>query len=176
MKTKLVAKALNIILMEIITLALVLPGGISQANLVAAEEAEAEKVESGLPAGWLEHVQENIRKSEYQISWVEKPLIPDAPASYQAPNRAQNLRFYFQSDSLKIVRRTEQNPSWVFHMALSGIGREGALDRLGKPTMIANANQVSYQYEHVELSFDNSENGLQHKDNHPFETNERTNR
>ena len=44
---------------------------------------------AGADADWWSAVQENIRRSEYQVTWQEQTYLDDVPAAYQAPNRAE---------------------------------------------------------------------------------------
>jgi len=48
-----------------------------------------------VPGDWWSRVQEDIRRSEYHVTWQDFTCLDDVPAAYQAPNRAQNLRTYF---------------------------------------------------------------------------------
>jgi len=80
----------NIILVLILALA-------AFVSSLAAEGAEQDP-------GWLELVQERIADSEYAISWHDV---------WQASNRAQNLGTYFEPDGIRVVRRTDIEPSWV---------------------------------------------------------------
>ena len=59
--------------------------------VAAAPAAQAPDV----PMDWWAAVQEEIRESEYDITWQEGTYLPDLPAADQAPNRAQGLRTYF---------------------------------------------------------------------------------
>ena len=38
-----------------------------------------------LSDGWWAAVQEDIRRSEYQVSWQEQTYLADVAAAYQAP-------------------------------------------------------------------------------------------
>ncbi|HNT35130.1 MAG TPA: hypothetical protein PKH07_09050, partial [bacterium] len=43
---------------------------------------------------------------------------------YQAPNRKQNLRTYFTDSGIRVVRRTETNPSWEWGLELVGCTKD----------------------------------------------------
>jgi hypothetical protein len=116
-----------------------------------------------IPSDWLVQAQEHIRQSEYRINWVEESLIPGAPASFQAPNRAQNLRFYFQPDGLRVIQREEERPSWVWGLSLVSYGRQVSLNPLEPTGLTAEDTRVTYQYGQLEQVFDNSEAGLGQK-------------
>ncbi|MEW5870494.1 MAG: FG-GAP-like repeat-containing protein [Chloroflexota bacterium] len=116
--------------------------------------------QAGNPGDWLTQAQEYIRQSEYQISWVEEPLVEGAPASFQAPNRAQDLRFYFQEAGLQIVRRTESAPAWVLNMALSRVGIRDEMTSLQAPALNVDANRIVYHHGNLVESYTNTEMGL----------------
>jgi hypothetical protein len=82
---------------------------------------------------------------EYQVTWQEHSAIPGAPAPYQAPNRAQDLRTYFYPSGPQVVRRTEVEPSWVWHYQLAAIGRPGSLVPVNPPTLHSDVARIEYQ-------------------------------
>lgn len=55
--------------------------------------------------GWQATVQEQIRQSEYELSWQEDSQIPGLGAAFQAPNRAHNLRTYFTLEGIRVTPR-----------------------------------------------------------------------
>ena len=57
---------------------------------------------------WWSKVQKNIRDSEYHISSSESK--DNSSTLYQAPNRAQNIRTHFLSDSVIIIPRQGAPP------------------------------------------------------------------
>ena len=61
---------------------------------------------------WLATVLQQIATSEYEISWQDRTVLSDLQRSWQAPNRAQNLRTYFTEEGVRVVSRTESEPSW----------------------------------------------------------------
>jgi hypothetical protein len=71
----------------------------------AGQPRQAEAVHGDVDADWWSTVQENIRRSEYQITWQEQTYLADVPAAYQAPNRAHNLRTYFSPDGPIVIPR-----------------------------------------------------------------------
>lgn len=77
---------------------------------------------------WWSAVQDGLLKSEYYITWQEQTYLADIPASYQAPNRAQNLRTYFTSQGPVIIPRTwsedQDLPPWRWEVSMVGLGRE----------------------------------------------------
>ena len=109
---------------------------------------------------WWATVQENIRQQEYHITWQERSVIPGAGPAYQAPNRAHNLRTYFYPDGIRIVRRTEQTPSWVFGLALSGFGREGDIQAVAAAALVTAENRIEYHRADLTEWYVNDERGL----------------
>lgn len=83
-----------------------------------------------------------------------------APASFQAPNRAQDLRFYFQETGVQIVRRTESEPAWVLSMALRGVGSQNEAAALQAPALNVDANRIAYHRGNLLESYTNTELGL----------------
>jgi len=69
---------------------------LSVVQLVGAEE----------PTVRMQDIERVIRESEYHVTWQDQTVLPDLEAAWQAPNRAQNLRFYFTEDGLRVVDRT----------------------------------------------------------------------
>jgi hypothetical protein len=74
-----------------------------------------------VPDGWWNQVQKDIASSEYNITWQEKPAIDGLSPCWQAPNRAQNIRAYFTNNGPRVVRRTEEKPSWIWGLELVGM-------------------------------------------------------
>ena len=138
-----------------LVLALVLGSAVQQ-----PVSAQVQPETSSQPGDWLSQAQETIRQSEYQISWVEEPLIPGAPPSFQAPNRAQDLRFYFQEQGVQVIQRTEAEPSWVWGVALVGVGDASNLAAPLAPALTVDANQITYQRGDLLESYANTEQGL----------------
>ena len=46
---------------------------------------KADAAHSGGDADWWSTVQENIRRSEYHVTWQEQTYLEDVEAAYQAP-------------------------------------------------------------------------------------------
>ena len=75
---------------------------------------------------WWAAVQQEIQRSEYQITWQDETYLPDLEAAYQAPNRAHNLRTYFTDASwpgsqegagVRIIPRTGDAGDWEWGLA-----------------------------------------------------------
>ena len=78
------------------------------------------------PAGWWSSVQKDIAAREYHVTWQEKTVLDDVPAAYQAPNRAHDLRAYFTERGVRLIRRTEEKPTWQLSLELVRLGKDAA--------------------------------------------------
>ena len=134
-------------------------------------------------AGWWAAAQDDIRRSEYRVTWQAQTSLADIPAAYQAPNRSHNLRTYFTSEGIRIVPRTlTPNPSpsqgegqkgegWSLTFHLAAFGPAEALQPVGDPVeMTATENRFEYRYQGsgsrgqdagVSEQYVNDEQGLQ---------------
>ena len=74
-------------------------------------------------SSWFSTVQDQIRRSEYEVRWQEKTHLPDLPAAFQAPNRAQNLRTYFTPTGIRVIPRTGDPSAWEWGLEFARIGR-----------------------------------------------------
>jgi len=83
--------------------------------------AGGEEAPAGVAAEWWTQVQQRITRQEYHITWQERTALPEEGGAWQAPNRAHNLRIYFTSQGVRMVPRTETNPSWTLGLELAGM-------------------------------------------------------
>jgi hypothetical protein len=100
----------------------------------------------GENADWWAAVQEDVRRSEYHITWQEQTYLADATAgAYQAPNRAQNLRTYFSGEGLTVIPRVwpevGEVPPWRWELSLSAWGRTSA----PVAELYAQENRIEYR-------------------------------
>ena len=135
-------------------------------------EPDWAEVLAGLPgasADWWGAVQEDIRQSEYQITWQERTCLPDMPAPsttvpagsplragvYQSPNRAQNLRTYFTPAGIRVIPRAfaGEIPPWEWGLVLPDA--DVATD------LIVEGNRVEYKREGVGERYVNAKKGLE---------------
>ncbi len=119
----------------------------------------------GASADWWTIVQEQIRQSEYDVTWQDSTYLPDVPAAYQAPNRAQDLRTYFTPDGPVVIPRTltEGHLSWQLGLRVSAVS-EANPDRRewasGGARLAADGNRIEYQYPGLAEAYVNDEAGL----------------
>jgi hypothetical protein len=116
-------------------------------------------------ADWWATVQEDIRRSEYNVTWQEQTYLPDLPAAYQAPNRANNLRTYFAPAGPVIIPRVwaevAADPPWRWELSLTALGREGARQPVPTASLQVEENHVEYRREGLVEWYRNDETGLE---------------
>jgi CSLREA domain-containing protein len=161
-------RAFSLIL--ILTLLLAVSTGPVRASEVAdvepilAETSLPENLEGvpGATTDWWSAVQEDIRQSEYHITWQEHADL-DVAAAYQAPNRAHNLRTTFTPHSIRVVPRVfeGETPPWEWGLTLSGYGYEGDVRPVAAATLHADANRIAYERGPLTEWYVNDERGLE---------------
>jgi len=103
----------------------------------AATEAGTEvKLPEGVSKNWWAEAQKNIKKAEYNISRT-KSKDAGIEATYQAPNRANNLRTYFTDEGIVVVPRTGDANAWNWGLRPLGISEESS-------RLTVNGNRVEY--------------------------------
>ncbi|MBN1954057.1 MAG: FG-GAP repeat protein, partial [Anaerolineae bacterium] len=109
-----------------------------------------------VPTGWWSAVQEDIRQSEYQITWQAATYLPDVPAAYQAPNRAHDLRTYFTPEGAVVIPRVwpegTDAPSWQLGLGLLGCA--------GADSLAPDGNRIEYRRDGLREWYVNDEDGL----------------
>jgi len=80
-------------------------------------------VDSLKKSDWWATVQKKIMAEEYHVTYQKNPYLPEIKGAYQAPNRAQNLRTYFTSKGIRVMRRTEREPDWNAGLSLISIAK-----------------------------------------------------
>ena len=124
----------------------------------------------GVSADWWAAVQEEIRRSEYDITWQDSTPLPGIPAAYQAPNRAQGLRTYFAPEGIVVVPRVDAE-AWRLGLRLAAGGAHGEGAHGGAP-LRGEGNRVEYRYSDltglstlsgVVVWYENSEQGLEQR-------------
>ncbi|HLF25275.1 MAG TPA: FG-GAP-like repeat-containing protein [Anaerolineae bacterium] len=110
---------------------------------------------------WLNAVSEGIRRAEYHITWQEQTNLSDRSASYQAPNRAHNLRTYFTVDGIRVMPRdtTAQGGSqaweksaaiaylasdWEWSLSLTSFGYRDNLQPSLTANLSTDENRIDY--------------------------------
>jgi hypothetical protein len=113
-----------------------------------------------IPPDWWSIVQEDIRRSEYHVTWQDTTYLPDLPAAYQAPNRAQGLRTYFAPSGVRVIPRTDVTPSWEWGLALTEVGVAGDVRPVEDAALYARDNRIELRRGEVTEAYVNEERGL----------------
>lgn len=135
----------------------------SNPSLASAEVPET--VMPSAPTDWWTTAQDNIRRSEYDVTWQEQTYLADVPAAYQAPNRAQNLRTYFVGAGPIIIPRIWSEEAialpWRWELNLVAWGREQVQQPAPQAEMEVQDNLVQYQRGELVEWYLNDEKGLE---------------
>jgi hypothetical protein len=104
-------------------------------------------------ASWVAEIQRGLAAREYEASVNDRGL--------QTPNRAQNLRTYYEADGIRVMDRTAPGEPELVRIRLDAFGREGTL-------MPAGDAEVSHAEARIELAregliewYENSPAGLE---------------
>jgi len=98
------------------------------------------------PSGaWLDHVQQGLVKSEYHIRLGPAHYPPDRGTVYQAPNRAHDLRFYFDKRGVDVLDRRREGAPTLLRLELARWGRAGELDTALPGRLRGNGNRLEME-------------------------------
>src|SRR5262245_29253572 len=103
---------------------------------------------------------ESGRRHEYDINQQERSVIPGHPGGLHAANRAQDLRAYFLADGVDLVRRTEAEPAWRFHLSMRDAMMAGGRHRVEWASPTAEGRTVSYDRGAIQERYENTEQGI----------------
>jgi hypothetical protein len=117
----------------------------------------------GTTSDWLAVVEEDIRDSEYNITWQKDTYLVDVEAAYQAPNRAHNLRTYFTPQGIRVIPRVFEGdePPWAWGLTLSGYGYADRVLPVAAVTPQGAANRIEYERDLLTEWYVNDEHGLE---------------
>jgi hypothetical protein len=117
---------------------------------------------SSADASWWSSVKEDIRASEYQISWQEHTVLADIPRAYQAPNRANNLRTYFTEQGTRVIPRVFEGevPPWEWGLTLSSYGSPAGEKNVTAVSPRVEKNRVEYRHGTLDEWYVNNQQGL----------------
>lgn len=113
---------------------------------------------AALSGSWIASAQREITAREYQASENKEGL--------QAPNRAHDLRTYFEPTGIRIHDRTRPGSPELVSLRLSGIGRSyfggiEALDPVAPGSLSSNGRRVEVERPGIVEWYVNSEAGLE---------------
>ncbi len=101
----------------------------------------------------LTRVREQIAEREYRAS--------ENGAGLQAPNRAHNLRTYFEPTGIRVHDRGASEKPALVSLKLVHVGREGALARVGAGNVTSEGHRVEIRREGLVEWYLNSREGLE---------------
>jgi hypothetical protein len=115
-----------------------------------------------VPKDWWAAVQKDIAQSEYNVTWQEQTAIPGLGSTWQAPNRAHDLRTYFTIEGPRVVRRTADAGNWTWGLELVGFG--GADGPTATPPLrdtCVEGNRIAFERDGLAEWYVNSAAGLE---------------
>jgi hypothetical protein len=129
---------------------------------LSPKAAEPISVDRLKQSNWWTKAQKNIKESEYHVRYQDKTHLPELKGAFHASNRSQNLRAYFTANGIKIVRRTERNPTWTVGLKLAGAGAGDniiALEEDKDP--VVDGARIEYHRGQVVEWYENKPEGLE---------------
>jgi RHS repeat-associated protein len=154
-------------LATILCLLMLLPQPLSFAVAGDPPRKDAPSGAAASPAGaaseeWASLAGEQLEEAEYEITWQSQTVLKEARAAWQAPNRAQRFRTFFLESGVRIVPRTEAEPSWQVGLDLLGYGRGRDARPASRASLSAASKRIEYQRDGLVEWFVNGPDGLEH--------------
>jgi hypothetical protein len=115
--------------------------------------AASARVEAPAPGGWLAGAQREIAAREYRVS--------RSAAGLQAPNRAHNLRTYFEPTGIRVHDRTAPGSPELLALRLAGVGRGGSLAPVEAGTIASEGARIEIRRPGLVEWYLNSPAGLE---------------
>jgi hypothetical protein len=132
----------------------------SHVQSVSKDSPAPGKNSDAISADWLGKTLGAISDMEYNITPQKKNLQSGENEGYQAPNRAQNFRTYFNPLGIRIVSRTEMSPSWNFSWNVIGISRSPKISIPDNALISQSQNRLVYKRHEFTVEYENSREGL----------------
>ena len=132
----------------------------NRASSLPVEKGTAE-LSGGTSTDWLATVQEDVRKSEYSVTWEEQTYLPDIKAAYQAPNRAHNMRTYFTQEGIRIIPRTSTKSNWIWGLSLKDFGYEDDIQPVKQSDLSVSGNRIEYKRGNLTEWYVNDARGIE---------------
>ena len=126
-------------------------------NIENVSHIEDNKISSA----WISKVVENLKLTEYHVSWQEHTYIDNLEAAYQAPNRTQDLRTYFTAQGIDIIPRTNGASSWLFGISLSEFGYDNLRQSVAAAKLETFQNQVDLLRSGIKEWYINKPSGIE---------------
>jgi len=123
--------------------------------LVLGVRAAAPPAKTSSPnASWLAKAEQHIGQREYRAS--------ENGVGLQAPNRAHNLRTYFDVQGIRVHDRTAADSPELLRLSLTGVGRSGAITAAAPgEQVVAHESRVEIRRPGVLEWYENSPAGLE---------------
>ena len=128
-------------------------GGPSGITSAPAPAGPSEQAPGALAGDGLAAAQRHIAEREYRASSNSQGL--------QAPNRAHNLRTYFEPTGIRVHDRTRAGSPKLLALNLTGVGRGEALARVGPGEVTSNGARVEIRRPELVEWYENSPAGLE---------------
>lgn len=119
----------------------------------ANSDPERTTTTDALSGSWLEGAQRQLAEREYRASQNGEGL--------QAPNRAHNLRTYFDSTGIRVHDRTARGSLRLVELRLAGLGRGDATEPVGPGEVSHRESRVEIRRPGLVEWFENSPAGLE---------------
>jgi uncharacterized delta-60 repeat protein len=116
---------------------------------------------AGASAEWWTTVQQNISSSEYYITLQENKGLANIKATYQAPNRAHNMRTHFTQEGIRIIPRTSTKSNWTWGLSLKGFGYEEEVQPVESSKLSVSGNRIKYRRGNITEWYVNDERGIE---------------
>ena len=123
-----------------------------------ATTQQQDPLPEGISQDWLSQVQQTIVKSEYHVRETGQT---DGDAQYQAANRAQNLRTYFDPNGIRIAPREQTDQPWEWGLELTGIGSDKNILVVEPAILVTTGNRIEYQRDSITEWYKNDAQGLE---------------
>lgn len=107
----------------------------------------------------MNEIQQAIRDAEYHVGWQDQTVLPDLDAAWHATNRAQNLRFYFTEDGLRVVDRTAKDSSEILRLKLLSL----TASVISPVSAVPDGNKLTLHRGQETESYVNTIRGLEHQ-------------
>ncbi|MCC6608009.1 MAG: hypothetical protein IT327_32685 [Anaerolineae bacterium] len=131
------------------------------AVLTDDETTDKAEIVEAPDSAWLQTVQNEIRQSEYRISWQENEPVSEATGAYQAPNRSHDFRTFFVPEGIRLQPRTETTTNWQWGLSLIGYGYDGHIRPVATAALTPAENRITYRRGQVTEWYINDERGLE---------------
>jgi hypothetical protein len=129
--------------------------------LAAYSPAHGQEGDGPTRSLWQGKVAADLEAAEYRVTWQTATVIPGLDAAYHAPNRAQGLRAYFVPEGIRVVPRSEEEPTWEWSLSLTAAGRRGGAIAVAPATLRPDGARIDYDRDGISEWYVNDARGLE---------------